>query len=71
MYLLKLLNNGNQDYQQRSNYIFTLSSLNYVSLSSVDERAAFSVSGGLFILSVYDGVFVSQLSYAPLKWQCL
>lgn len=26
---LKLLNNVNQDYQQSSNYIFTLSSLNY------------------------------------------
>lgn len=67
---LKLLNNVNQDYQQSSNYIFTLSSLNYASFFfSVDKRAASSVSGGLFILSVYDGVFVSQLSYVPLKWQ--
>lgn len=29
----------------------------------------FSVSGELFILSVYDSVFVPQLSYTPLKWQ--
>lgn len=41
----------------------------YSSPSLWIKGAAFSVSGGLFILSVYDGVFVSQLSYAPLKWQ--
>lgn len=46
------------------------SSLNYVWFcSATDKRAAFSVSGELFILSVYDGVFVPLLSYTPLKWQ--
>lgn len=46
------------------------SSLNYVWFSTAtDKRAAFLVSGELFILSVYDGVFVPQLSHASLKWQ--
>lgn len=68
MYLLKLFNNGNQDYQQRTNYIFTLSSLNYGWFSfAIDKRAAPRVSGELFVLSVYDGVFVSQLSHTPFK----